>query len=635
MGWIRGLVACRKNIAGEARVLLCKNSRVQQVAEVGGEVLYAIAGRFDPGTEFVERFDDVGYVIRTVDARNGGNDDAWGDSGTITSFRFIRHVTMGLVIDASAYEQVKRRDTENDLVARVESLASETEQDEETRLLVMRFDIQEESTSYDIEEAADAIRSFSDFLTEHGVWHGGSIIHEPGEGPEEIGNITSGDDDDMERFERGTELLYIGPSASASVQWDTDDVGHDLTVNDGGFEYYGDGDIEIRVDDDDFDGAADDGADDGGDAGASAPSAAGNASLSGLDFGEPPGATTNPATTPDNPGTSFRSGGDWNEPPPIGARESTHQRGGHDDERKPKGEGGKRPAVETVKRDVQRTTLPPPLPTASHALQPTGKPTNWIGIIIVASLAIAGLMYAYSRLIAPLGGPTQPLVPATSGIPTQGPTVPGIPTGTVPAETTAATALSNPSFDCATASGIIQKTICADARLGELDRTLYEKYRQLQETGSGNPALASTQQLWLAMRNTCADTDCLADTYRSRIRELEGIALQVPRQVTDETPQARMDANLAKPSSNPGFDCATHQSLIEQAICGDPELGDLHREMTQKYSALLYAGADATVMKASQDFWMESRERCTDKACLVDAYMSRIRAMDEYAQSKR
>ena len=92
MGWIRGLVACRKNIAGEARVLLCKSSRVQQVAEVGGEVLYAIAGRFDPGTEFVERFDDVGYVIRTVDARNGGNDDAWGDSGTITSFRFIRHI---------------------------------------------------------------------------------------------------------------------------------------------------------------------------------------------------------------------------------------------------------------------------------------------------------------------------------------------------------------------------------------------------------------------------------------------------------------------------------------------------------------------------------------------------------------
>lgn len=272
--------------------------------------------------------------------------------------------------------------------------------------------------------------------------------------------------------------------------------------------------------------------------------------------------------------------------------------------------------------------------TAAPAARQAKASTNWIALIIVASLTLAGLMYAYSTFIATNGEPSQP--PAITAQSPSADVVEAPATGTpiiaqdAEPEPLAATPPSNPSFDCTGATTTIERTLCADATLGELDRVLDEKYERLKSAGAGGDVLLSTQRLWLAQRNACADRDCLAEAYRNRIHALdETIRADTP---TEGSPQPEATQGRV---SNPGFDCNLHRRTVEQAICADAQLGDLHRTMAEKYAALSYAGASGDVLSASQKFWMEYRDRCTDKACLVEAYASRIRDLDEFADSKR
>jgi len=73
------------------------------------------------------------------------------------------------------------------------------------------------------------------------------------------------------------------------------------------------------------------------------------------------------------------------------------------------------------------------------------------------------------------------------------------------------------SFDCNKASTSIEKLICADSRLGELDSRLAAVYKKAV---SENPGLRDSQRQWITQRNSCGDTTCLADAYKKRIDEL-------------------------------------------------------------------------------------------------------------------
>ena len=276
---------------------------------------------------------------------------------------------------------------------------------------------------------------------------------------------------------------------------------------------------------------------------------------------------------------------------------------------------------------------------APPVARPAGTSANWIALIVVASLVLAGLMYAYSKFIATKDEPSQasdislqPPSPTVDNAPAAA--IPVIPADIAPEPPVVSAPASNPSFDCTSASTMIEKTLCTDAALGELDRTLDEKYQRLRGAGIGGDLLLSTQRLWVTERNACTDRNCLAGAYRNRIRELDEYVIGKVRAdaSVEDAPQPE---TTQRQVSNPGFDCDLHRSTVEQAICSDAQLGDLHRTMAEKYAALSYAGAGGDVLDASQKFWMEYRNRCTDKACLVEAYTIRIRALDEFADSKR
>lgn len=93
-----------------------------------------------------------------------------------------------------------------------------------------------------------------------------------------------------------------------------------------------------------------------------------------------------------------------------------------------------------------------------------------------------------------------------------------------------------PSFDCARASTVIERTICADPALAADDALMARLYAtaKVSAFGSGPSNIAASQRQWLKDRSACARPnpevwgsvrDCLADQNRRRLSELAVAAL--------------------------------------------------------------------------------------------------------------
>ncbi|MCW5733586.1 MAG: DUF3298 domain-containing protein [Enhydrobacter sp.] len=90
-------------------------------------------------------------------------------------------------------------------------------------------------------------------------------------------------------------------------------------------------------------------------------------------------------------------------------------------------------------------------------------------------------------------------------------------------------AAAQPSFDCAKASTVVERAICADAKLAQLDREMATAYDTLwgRLTGPARDHLAQDQLRWLANRTTACTgiaedvARCVRQRYVSRIATLQ------------------------------------------------------------------------------------------------------------------
>jgi uncharacterized protein len=98
-----------------------------------------------------------------------------------------------------------------------------------------------------------------------------------------------------------------------------------------------------------------------------------------------------------------------------------------------------------------------------------------------------------------------------------------------------AAAQPKPSFDCTRASSPVDKLICSNGDIAELDRGLADRYAQMRRelTPEGYAVLHKSQLNWLTSRSSCTaelkagqpelkDTaaGCLANMYRDRVHDL-------------------------------------------------------------------------------------------------------------------
>lgn len=79
------------------------------------------------------------------------------------------------------------------------------------------------------------------------------------------------------------------------------------------------------------------------------------------------------------------------------------------------------------------------------------------------------------------------------------------------------------SFDCGKAATYVEKNICSNIYLSQLDGVLSQNYKYISASDIGDDArkhLKSTQKNWLQDRNKCSDVQCLVDIYKKRIDEI-------------------------------------------------------------------------------------------------------------------
>ena len=81
------------------------------------------------------------------------------------------------------------------------------------------------------------------------------------------------------------------------------------------------------------------------------------------------------------------------------------------------------------------------------------------------------------------------------------------------------------SFDCSKAATPVEKMICANQRVSDLDEYLGRYYSAARaDLGRGGACLVPGQKDWLrGVRNACKDATCLERVYLQRLAELDAL----------------------------------------------------------------------------------------------------------------
>ena len=104
---------------------------------------------------------------------------------------------------------------------------------------------------------------------------------------------------------------------------------------------------------------------------------------------------------------------------------------------------------------------------------------------------------------------------------------------------------------------------------------------------------------------------------------------QAPAAGPVEAPTAAAPAAAPAPAETgpitASFDCAKASSAQEKMICSDRDLARLDVDLSAAYRKARDAAADAKALQSEQLQWLKStRSACSDKACLIEAYKSRL-----------
>ncbi|MEK6422543.1 MAG: lysozyme inhibitor LprI family protein [Burkholderia gladioli] len=79
------------------------------------------------------------------------------------------------------------------------------------------------------------------------------------------------------------------------------------------------------------------------------------------------------------------------------------------------------------------------------------------------------------------------------------------------------------SFDCKAARTGVERSICRQPVLDDLDSQLDTAYRQTLAHAADPAAVSRSQRAWLAERNRCGDAGCIELAYRGRLGALAAV----------------------------------------------------------------------------------------------------------------
>lgn len=89
-------------------------------------------------------------------------------------------------------------------------------------------------------------------------------------------------------------------------------------------------------------------------------------------------------------------------------------------------------------------------------------------------------------------------------------------------------------------------------------------------------------------------------------------------------------------AARPSFNCGAARTRGERAVCSDPGLAALDRQMASQYQrAISGAPSDQqAVLRRTRDRFLSFRDSCGSDACIADAYRGRMREISDIAAGR-
>lgn len=107
--------------------------------------------------------------------------------------------------------------------------------------------------------------------------------------------------------------------------------------------------------------------------------------------------------------------------------------------------------------------------------------------------------------------------------------------------------------------------------------------------------------------------------------------MAVPRPIAPAPPAARPQASV-----RPSFNCAYARTRGERAVCSDPGLAALDRQMAAQYRSAIAASDPGTraQLERSRGRFLSFRDQCPSNDCIADTYRGRMREIGDIAEGR-
>ena len=243
--------------------------------------------------------------------------------------------------------------------------------------------------------------------------------------------------------------------------------------------------------------------------------------------------------------------------------------------------------------------------------------------IIVPLATLARLPDGSSETVAPESGTAEQ--PRTAP-PTQAQPSTDTP-ATKPAEPARPRVTARPSFNCQRARTRGEIAVCGNAGLASLDRQMAAQFNRAMSRGSAaqRARLQRTRARFLSARDSCRSVACMADAYRARMREIAAIAAEGG---PAPPPAAIPTVTLPPPSqAGPSFNCQRARTRGEIAVCTDPGLASLDRQMAAQFGRAIAqgTGAQRELLESTRIRFLRYRDACRSSSCIARTYRTRMR----------
>lgn len=98
-----------------------------------------------------------------------------------------------------------------------------------------------------------------------------------------------------------------------------------------------------------------------------------------------------------------------------------------------------------------------------------------------------------------------------------------------------------------------------------------------------------------------------------------------------QPPQAPDEPSSQPVTASPSFNCAAARTRGERAVCGDPGLAALDRQMAGQFNAALSnAGSrERALLQQTRGRFLSHRDRCGNNQCIADSYRGRMREISD------